>query len=406
MDGLELPRCNFMKVARSGWACKACSSLNEANREQCNKCQVNKKVFITKSGWRQGDWICLGCSNHNWADKLNCNKCFAEPTEKQSERGTLQKVETTLLRKLDERLKQFAEMIEEQIACAKIDIMKEFKANDGLSCKDHEGNDSTNSSSGGSEGAKKKTATKKAAKTLKQLEEIEERFVQREHAKSSISLGPPGSRHMDSENGDNNESSMTLGQPGSRHRNNENGVFTESSMSLGLPGSRHMENENGESTESSTSLGLPGSRHMNNENGVCTKSSMSLGLPGSRHTDNENGVCNKSGMSLGRPGSRHKDNEKGDRNETLAKQFAAGDILQFVDGRETHKLLSSGSEKHCHEKLVRLLKVGTSGERDGWLEVRVLSWEDPERTTKFAVQGWLKPFVNEACILSKHFEAV
>jgi hypothetical protein len=40
---------------------------------------VSKKVFITKSGWRQGDWICLGCSNHNWADKVNCNKCWRQP---------------------------------------------------------------------------------------------------------------------------------------------------------------------------------------------------------------------------------------------------------------------------------------------------------------------------------------
>jgi hypothetical protein len=202
MDDLELPRCKSMKLAGGDWACNACSSHNYANTEQCNKCQVNKNVYISKSGWRQGDWICLGCSNHNWADKLNCNKCFAEPTgeaqcqAKHSERAILEKFETTLLRKLEERLKQFAEMVEEQIACAKLDIRKEFMANDGLSDNDHECSDS-NSSSGGNESAKKKTAKKKAAKTLKQLEEIEERFVQREKAaKNNEGCETPAKDHL------------------------------------------------------------------------------------------------------------------------------------------------------------------------------------------------------------------
>jgi hypothetical protein len=102
-------------------------------------CKANKKVFITKSGWRQGDWICQDCSNHNWADKMNCNKCFVGLP---SERKILEKFEAAILMKLEERLKQFAKMFEEQIACAKLDIVKEMP-----SCSVHAENDSNNTSS-------------------------------------------------------------------------------------------------------------------------------------------------------------------------------------------------------------------------------------------------------------------
>jgi len=59
------------------WKCFACSNINYASREQCNKCQVSKSTFIAKTGVRPGDWLCTACENHNYADKVVCKKCAA-----------------------------------------------------------------------------------------------------------------------------------------------------------------------------------------------------------------------------------------------------------------------------------------------------------------------------------------
>jgi len=57
------------------WTCYACNNLNYASREACNKCQIPKTTFISKSGMRVGDWLCTACRNHNFKDKAWCNKC-------------------------------------------------------------------------------------------------------------------------------------------------------------------------------------------------------------------------------------------------------------------------------------------------------------------------------------------
>ena len=71
--------------------------------------------------------------------------------------------------------------------------------------------------------------------------------------------------------------------------------------------------------------------------------------------------------------------------------FIVGDVLQFVDGVATHRLDCGSSIRYCHEQHVRLLRVGMYSKYDGWLEVRALSWESPERQTDFEARGWVNP---------------
>lgn len=58
------------------WKCYGCGNNNYASRtEACNRCNLPKSVFVSKSGMRPGDWVCPTCQNHNWADRSFCLKC-------------------------------------------------------------------------------------------------------------------------------------------------------------------------------------------------------------------------------------------------------------------------------------------------------------------------------------------
>ena len=85
-------------------------------------------------------------------------------------------------------------------------------------------------------------------------------------------------------------------------------------------------------------------------------------------------------------------------------EFSIGDILQFADGKRTHILNYVGrgsSSKYCHDEYVRVLKVGRPPDHEGWLEVRALSWESPDRDSDFECRGWLQLLVDDVCILKK-----
>lgn len=58
------------------WKCYGCGNNNYASRtEACNRCNLAKTVYVSKSGMRPGDWICPTCQNHNWAGRAFCLKC-------------------------------------------------------------------------------------------------------------------------------------------------------------------------------------------------------------------------------------------------------------------------------------------------------------------------------------------
>jgi len=56
------------------WTCNACSNLNFASRQVCNRCQ-GPKPPPAELGAREGDWMCPACNNHNYSKRMACNKC-------------------------------------------------------------------------------------------------------------------------------------------------------------------------------------------------------------------------------------------------------------------------------------------------------------------------------------------
>ena len=83
--------------------------------------------------------------------------------------------------------------------------------------------------------------------------------------------------------------------------------------------------------------------------------------------------------------------------DSAPQNFEVGDVLRFVDGVKTHILkYSESSSRYCHDEYVRVLRVGG----DGRLDVRALSWENPNKQPTFEVRGWLEPFVQDTYICS------
>ena len=96
------------------------------------------------------------------------------------------------------------------------------------------------------------------------------------------------------------------------------------------------------------------------------------------------------------------------QDEGEKHEFSIGDILQFADGKRTHILNYVGrgsSRRYCHDEYVRVLKVGRAPDHEGWLEVRAVSWESPDRISDFECRGWLKLVVDDVCILTKPMRA-
>merc|ERR1740121_903249 len=62
------------------WMCQVCGNHNYLKREQCNKCEVPKSIYIASVGFKEGDWICRACNNHNFKTKDACNKCQGPKT--------------------------------------------------------------------------------------------------------------------------------------------------------------------------------------------------------------------------------------------------------------------------------------------------------------------------------------
>ena len=72
---------------------------------------------------------------------------------------------------------------------------------------------------------------------------------------------------------------------------------------------------------------------------------------------------------------------------------AVGDVVRFVDGKRTHILDFIGrgrSSRYCHDEYVRIMQVGCGADFEGWLEVRAVSWEKPNRSSDFECRGWMK----------------
>ena len=81
--------------------------------------------------------------------------------------------------------------------------------------------------------------------------------------------------------------------------------------------------------------------------------------------------------------------------------FAVGDILEFVDGCNVHLLEWGNAHRYCHEKHVRLVRLGEFGKYDGWVELRALSEESKTPHNGFEVRGWLNPYAEGMLICSR-----
>lgn len=74
------------------WACEACGNVNFPHRDRCNRCSTPKQPAIGMAPMAamaptpqtkgpvagvDGNWTCLACSNVNFAKRDMCNRCTA-----------------------------------------------------------------------------------------------------------------------------------------------------------------------------------------------------------------------------------------------------------------------------------------------------------------------------------------